>query len=92
MLLSEGDLSSILKVANAIPPMKQREMSAQGKWLYSTYFSSMESITLTTLNILNDRVYPQYARVYEDWNNPPHSVSFLYFYKILKRNSSSLLI
>lgn len=73
LLLSEGDLSSILKVANAIPPMKRKEMSAQGKWLYSTYFSSMESITLTALNILNDRVYPQYARVYEDWNNPPHS-------------------
>ncbi|CAH1390204.1 unnamed protein product [Nezara viridula] len=73
LLLSEGDLSSILKVASAIPTIKQKEMSAQGKWLYSTYFSSMESITLTALNILNDRVYPQYARVYEDWNNPPHS-------------------
>ncbi|XP_066901617.1 exostosin-2 [Halyomorpha halys] len=73
LLLSEGDLSSILKVASAIPPVKRKEMSAHGKWLYSTYFSSMESITLSALNILNDRVYPQYARVYEEWNNPPHS-------------------
>lgn len=73
LTVSEGDLGSILKVAEAVAPHKREEMSQQARWLYTTYFSSMERITATTLDILNDRVYPQNAKVYEDWNNPPYT-------------------
>lgn len=46
----------------------------QVKWLYEKYFSSIEKITNTVLDIIQDRVYPQWARVYEDWNIPPQEV------------------
>ncbi|XP_014260737.1 exostosin-2 [Cimex lectularius] len=71
IMLGEADLGSLMTVAEAVPLEKRLEMSEQCKWLYSKYFSSMETITMTTLDILNDRVYPQNAKVYEDWNNQP---------------------
>lgn len=35
----------------------------------------MKSIGLTTLQIINDRIYPYAAHTYEQWNNPPVVVS-----------------
>ena len=34
----------------------------------------MQKITLTTLQIINDRVFPYAARKYEEWNDPPNKV------------------
>ncbi|XP_019860562.1 PREDICTED: exostosin-2-like [Amphimedon queenslandica] len=36
--------------------------------VYSRYFRSIPAITMTTLDILNDRVFPINAQSYEDWN------------------------
>lgn len=44
---------------------------SQARWFWEAYFSSMKSIGLTTLQIINDRIYPYAARTYEQWNNPP---------------------
>ncbi|KAL1131710.1 hypothetical protein AAG570_011323 [Ranatra chinensis] len=71
IILAESDLSSLMSVVGSISEQRRLEMREQGKWLYSRYFSSMESITLTTLEILNSRVYPQHALIYEEWNDPP---------------------
>lgn len=35
----------------------------------------MKAIGMTTLQIINDRIYPYAARTYEQWNNPPLVVS-----------------
>uniref|UniRef100_A0A146KMH8 Exostosin-2 n=4 Tax=Lygus hesperus TaxID=30085 RepID=A0A146KMH8_LYGHE len=70
--LNEADLGTVVTLAESISPGKRRKMRDQCLWLYSKYFSSMKAITSTTLDILNDRVYPQNAMLYEDWNNPPH--------------------
>lgn len=43
----------------------------QARWFWEAYFSSMKAIGLTTLQIINDRIYPYAARTYEQWNNPP---------------------
>ncbi|GAA6104858.1 exostosin-2, partial [Tachysurus ichikawai] len=45
------------------------------RWFWDAYFSSMKAIGLTTLQIINDRIYPYAARTYEQWNNPPVVVS-----------------
>ena len=33
--------------------------------------SSMERLALTTLQIVNDRIFPHQRRTYSDWNEPP---------------------
>ena len=43
----------------------------QARWFWDAYFSSMKAIGMTTLQIINDRIYPYAARTYEEWNNPP---------------------
>lgn len=51
------------------------EMQEQNAWLYDRYFSSMEKITETTLEILADRVFPYLTRDYSYWNVPSYKVN-----------------
>lgn len=51
------------------------EMQRNGQYLYQNYFSSVKAITNTALDILNQRVFPQNSKSYEDWNVPPNPVS-----------------
>lgn len=52
-------------------------MQEQNAWLYDRYFSSMEKITETTLEILADRVFPHLTRDYTYWNVPPYKVNII---------------
>lgn len=82
MTLAEADLSNILELVGSVSAERRQQMSEHARWLYGHYFSTIEKITLTTLDIINDRVFPQNAKVYEDWNNPLNPVSFNFFNKI----------
>lgn len=55
----------------ASPSSDVSSVCPQARWFWEAYFSSMKSIGLTTLQIINDRIYPYAARTYEQWNNPP---------------------
>jgi hypothetical protein len=46
------------------------------------YFSSLKSITLTTLDILNDRIFPHHAKNYLDWNVFPNVRSPLFLKQV----------
>lgn len=50
------------------------EMQEQNAWLYDRYFSTMEKITETTLEVLTDRVFPHLTRDYTYWNVPSYKV------------------
>lgn len=58
----------MVELAKCVSNDTIEEMSDHGTWLYSKYFSSVESITNITLDILNERVFPENTRFYEDWN------------------------
>lgn len=47
----------------------------QARWFWEAYFQSIKAITLATLQIINDRIYPYAALSYEEWNDPPTVVS-----------------
>lgn len=53
------------------------EMQEQNAWLYDRYFSSMEKITETTLEILADRVFPYLTRDYSYWNVLSYKVNII---------------
>ncbi|XP_047485553.1 exostosin-2-like [Penaeus chinensis] len=68
----EEDLPTLMQtIKTDISEKRLEEMHKQVLWLYEKYFSTMEAITLTTLKILNDRVFPAHARSLEQWNRRP---------------------
>ena len=46
-------------------------MRQQAAFYYTTYFSSIDKIIQTTLEIIHDRVFPSTARSMQDWNTKP---------------------
>lgn len=77
-MILENDLNSVIQLAKFVSDSRRIEISQQCSWLYSKYFSSMEAITNTTLLILNQRVFPENALFYENWNVRPNFVSFFF--------------
>lgn len=75
-MILEDNLNSVVELAKSVSPSRSNELSLQCLWLYSKYFSSMEAVTNTTLLILNQRVFPENALFYENWNIRPNFVSF----------------
>ncbi|KAI8421964.1 hypothetical protein MSG28_009871, partial [Choristoneura fumiferana] len=58
---------------NCIPLAKRDgESLLAAEMAYENYFASIQKITLTTLEIINEKVFPLAARSYEDWNMPEH--------------------
>uniref|UniRef100_A0A146YP70 Exostosin-2 n=1 Tax=Fundulus heteroclitus TaxID=8078 RepID=A0A146YP70_FUNHE len=71
VVIPEEKLSEMYTILKSIPHRQVEEMQRQAHWFWEAYFSSMKAIGLTTLQIVNDRIYPYAARTYEQWNNPP---------------------
>ncbi|XP_012224952.1 exostosin-2 isoform X2 [Linepithema humile] len=71
VLVREVDILLIIQQLKKISPQRIAEMQEQNVWLYDRYFSSMQKITETTLEILADRVFPHLTRDYTYWNIPP---------------------
>lgn len=53
------------------------EMQEQNAWLYDRYFSTIEKITETTLEVLTDRVFPHLTQDYTYWNVPHYKVDIM---------------
>lgn len=65
----EHDDEKILDfLRHQISEVRYHEMVANGKFIYDSYLSSLKKITLTALEIINDRVFSQHAKTYRDWN------------------------
>ncbi|XP_062328142.1 exostosin-2 [Osmerus eperlanus] len=71
VVIPEDKLPEMYTILKSIPHKQVEEMQRQARWFWDAYFSSMKAIGMTTLQIINDRIYPYAARTYEEWNNPP---------------------
>ncbi|KRT81092.1 hypothetical protein AMK59_5573 [Oryctes borbonicus] len=71
VFIMEDYMNTLMTTLSRISTQKYKQLQKQTKWLYDKYFSSLKSIVATTLDIIQDRVYPQWGRVYDDWNIPP---------------------
>ncbi|KAL8611501.1 hypothetical protein ACOMHN_014556 [Nucella lapillus] len=67
----EDDLPKLMEVVGNYSVDRVHTMRRQIRFLSRSYFESMAKITLTTLQILNDRIFPYAARSYHQWNEPP---------------------
>lgn len=79
LFVMEDYLNSVMEVVKEVSEERIKEMRQQVRFLYDKYFSSLDKIALTTLDVIQDRVYPQWTRSYDDWNLRPEEVSlFIY--------------
>ncbi|CAB4015514.1 Exostosin-2 [Paramuricea clavata] len=70
VIVREEQISNVYEILTSYTPQEITDMVKQVNHLWSNYFSSMKKITLTTIKIINDRVFPNSAWSYEDWNTP----------------------
>lgn len=75
IFIPEKDIKKLLNIVHSISDERRTELYWQQRWVYERYFSSIESVVLTTLEILNEKVFPLSARMYEEWNLPQNLVS-----------------
>lgn len=75
LFISEQNIAQVATIVQQIPRSAWRSMSKQAVILYNSYMSSVEKISLTTLRIIQDRVFDYDAYRYEDWNSPPRTMS-----------------
>nr|CAG4651611.1 EOG090X01LY [Triops cancriformis] len=68
IVLYEDALDSLWEVVSGVSEKRLSEMRTQARAVYSQYMSSMEKIALTTLEIIQGRIYPHEARTYDMWN------------------------
>lgn len=74
VLVKEKHLKTVFEVVSNISDKKIKQMQVSLLHVYKSYFSSMEKITLTALDILQERVYPYLTRTYDDINLRPAEV------------------
>ncbi|XP_050348603.1 exostosin-2 [Nymphalis io] len=72
LFVPEENIKNMLKIVHSVSKERRGELYWQLRWVYDRYFSSIERITLTMLEIINEKVFPLAARMYEDWNMPEH--------------------
>lgn len=74
IFVMEDYLNTVMNIIKQISEEKITEMQKQVKFLYDKYFCTLKAITETTLDIIQDRVYPQWTKTYDDWNLRPEEV------------------
>ena len=85
--MREDDLGQVQDILKSFSMERIYEMRQQVAFFWEKYIGTMKDITMTTLQILNDRVFPYAAKKYEEWNDFPRKVSDhwneLYFMNIV---------
>lgn len=87
--IRESDLHSTISVLKAISPTKIKELRAHGKFLFEKYFKNLETIVMSLLDEMNDRVFPHLSLPYNNWNLPqnPNSAQNPLFLPLLASKS-----
>lgn len=63
------DLAGVGSLLESLSEDTVRRLQEQAIYFYDRYFASMATITVTTLDIINERVYPLSIRGYKWWNS-----------------------
>ncbi|CAL8098972.1 unnamed protein product [Calicophoron daubneyi] len=71
--IRQEQIEEIPKILTSYSSIQIRQIQRQLHFIFERYFATLEKIALTTLDIINDRVYPYYARSYFQWNDASYS-------------------
>ncbi|XP_072465505.1 exostosin-like 1 [Notamacropus eugenii] len=71
IIIDERHLLQIKSALQELPPARVLALRQQTQFLWDAYFSSVEKIVHTTLEILRDRIFRAASRPWLLWNSPP---------------------
>lgn len=66
--IREADLHLVMETIKRVSVDKIEEMKRQGRLLYNNYFNNIRTLTLTTLEYLQSRMFPHNERNRKHWN------------------------
>lgn len=66
--IRESDLHLVIERLKQVSQDKIEEMRRQGRMLYDNYFNSISTITMTTLEYLQSRIFPYTGKNKKHWN------------------------
>lgn len=69
-------LERLHEILDSLSSEEWKSKQLQSLKLWRHYFSSLEDITITTLDIINDRVFSLQTRSYHEWNLIPEDTPF----------------
>lgn len=75
LFVPEENIRNLLNIVHSVSKERRTELFWQLRWVFERYFSSIQKIVLTALEIISEKVFPLAARMYEDWNLPEYLVS-----------------
>eukprot|EP00794_Sanderia_malayensis_P017248 gene17248-18972_t len=68
VIINRNQVENLREFLNSFDANQKNSLRIQALFLWRKYFSSVGQIALTTIQILNDRLSPQVAKTYTDWN------------------------
>ncbi|XP_051844125.1 LOW QUALITY PROTEIN: exostosin-like 1 [Antechinus flavipes] len=71
IIIDERHLLQIRSVLQGLPPARVLALRQQTQFLWDAYFSSVEKIVHSTLEIIRDRIFRAASRPWLLWNAPP---------------------
>ncbi len=84
----EHSLHNLFDILKSFSQNKIIEMREQTVFIWKSYFSSMKTIGMTTLKIINERIFPNSAQPSEHWNKA-HSSALYKEYALISPKLSS---
>ncbi|CAG9135746.1 unnamed protein product [Plutella xylostella] len=72
LFVPEENIRNLLNIVHSVSKERRTELFWQLRWVFERYFSSIQKIVLTALEIISEKVFPLAARMYEDWNLPEY--------------------
>jgi glucuronyl/N-acetylglucosaminyl transferase EXT2 len=84
----EHSLNNLFDILKSFSQNKIIEMREQTVFIWKSYFSSMKAIAMTTLKIINERIFPNSAQPSEHWNKA-HSSALYKEYALISPKLSS---
>jgi len=69
----EDDLKNVMAIIHNVSEQRITDMRRSGQFIYDKYLASMEKMVLTTMSIINERIFPSQRLSYSEWNDPPQT-------------------
>lgn len=75
VVVREEELGDLIHILETFTQERIFQLRQQVSYIWEKYFSSPKVMALTTLQIINDRVFPWAGRSYEEWNDQPNPIT-----------------